>query len=281
LRAVFAVIAALAIPVTVCAQDLPRSVVQQRAQEVDHLFNWYYASVYGTGAYKIGEESVAVVRLPFAYTIRNATDEQWGIKVMLPVSAALAEFDLTNLDLGRVSTAGLSVVPGVEVEIPLNPAWTVRPFVNVGAGWEFQRDSSALIYSVGASTAWRRPLGNDLLAALGGKLVFAGYKSGGESSTLAALSLGGDLGFPLQMELSGRQAILGTQLIGTVYFNDLEFLLPKSGVKEVSQEMEVALTLNVRRPLEILGVGFDRMGLGYRWGSNGLRGVKLVGSFPF
>lgn len=281
LSVILAVAVGLALVQQACAQALPREVVQQRAQEVDHLFNWYYASVYGTGAYKIGEESVAVARLPFAYTIRKATDEQWGIKFLLPVSAALAEFDLTDLDLGRVSTAGLSVVPGVEVEIPLSPAWTVRPFVNVGAGWEFQRDSSALIYSVGASTAWRRPLGNDLLAALGGKLVYAGYKSGNEQSTLAALSLGGDLGFPLQMELSGRQAILGTQLIGTAYFNDLEFLLPKSGAKEVSQEVEVALTLGVRRPLEIWGVGFDRMGLGYRWGSNGLRGVKLVGSFPF
>jgi hypothetical protein len=273
--------AALALPAAVAAQGLPSPVVQQRTQEVDHLFNWYYASVYGTGVYKIGEESVAVARLPFAYTTRTASDEHWGIKLTLPVSVALAEFDLTDLNLGNVTTAGLSVLPGIEVEIPLSPAWTVRPFVNVGGGWEFQRDSSALIYSVGATTAWRRPIGEELLFALGGKLVYAGYKSGSESSTLAALALGGDLGYPLQMELAGRQAILGTQLIGTVYFNELEFLMPGSGEQEVSRELEVALTLGVRRPLEILGVGFDRIGLGYRRGSNGLRGLRLVGSFPF
>lgn len=263
------------------AQALPRAVVQQRAQEVDHLFNWYYASVYGTGVYKIGEESVAVARVPFAYAIRKATDEQWGIKLTLPVAAAVANFDLSDLDLGKVRVTGLSVVPGIELEIPLGPGWAVRPFANVGGGWEFQRESSALIYSVGATTAWHRPLGNGLLFALGSKLVYAGYKSGNEESTLAALSVGGDLGFPLRMEISGRQAILGTQLIGTVYFNDLEFLLPKSGEREVAREVEVALTLGVRRPLEILGVSVDRIGLGYRKGSNGLRGVRLVGSFPF
>lgn len=262
------------------AQQLSRAVVQQRAQEVDHLFNWYYASVYGTGAYRIGEESVAVVSVPVAYTVRKATDEQWGLKLTVPMSAALAEFDLRDFDLGRVSTAGLSIVPGVEVEIPLGSAWAVRPFANAGGGWEFKRDSSALIYFVGASAAYRPP-GSSVPYALGGKLVYAGYQAGSEQSTLAALSLGGDLGFALGMEISGRQAILGTQLIGTAYFNDLEFLMPGSGVKEVSKELEVAFTLGVRRPFEVLGVSFDRVGLGYRRGSNGLRGVRLVGSFPF
>ena len=281
LRAVLLTCIALALSPSVHAQALPRPVVQQRAQEVDHLFNWYYASVYGTGAYKIGEESVAVVRLPFAYSINQATDEQWGLRLSVPVSAALAQFDLSDFDLGKVRATGLSVLPGIEVEIPLGPGWAVRPFASVGGGWEFERDSSALIYSVGATTAYHRPIGDNLLFTLGGKLVYAGYQAGGEKSTLSALSLGGDLGFPLPMEISGRQAILGTQLIGTVYFNDLDFLMPGSGVKEVSKELEVALTLGVRRPLELWGVSFDRIGLGYRSGSNGLRGVRLVGSFPF
>jgi hypothetical protein len=120
-----------------------------------------------------------------------------------------------------------------------------------------------------------------VLSALGGKLVYAGYQSGGERSILGALAIGGDLGFPLAMEISGRQAILGTTLIGTVYFNNLDFLMPGSPREEVSHEVEVALTLGARRPFEVLGIGFDRFGLGYRWGSDGLRGVRLVGSFPF
>jgi len=279
--AVLAAIAALTLQATVHAQALPRAEVQSRSQDVDHLFNWYYASVYGTGYYKIGEESVGVLRLPFAYTFRKATEEQWGVKLTLPVTAAFAEFDLRDFDLGKVSTSGMTLVPGIEFEVLMSPTWTVRPFVSLGWGREFQRDSSAIIYSAGVSSAWQHPLGDNVLSALGAKLVYAGYQSGGEESQLAALLLGGDLGFGLPMEISGRQAILGTQLIGTVYFNDLEFLMPKSGVKEVSQEVEVALTLGVRRPIEVLGVAFDRIGLGYRWGSGGLRGVRLVGSFPF
>jgi hypothetical protein len=263
------------------AQTTPSPVVLQQSQNIDHLFNWYYASVYGTGYYKIGEESVAVVRLPFAHTLRQATDDQWGLRLTLPVSGAFADFDLREFDLGRVSTAGMSFVPGLEVVIPLSPAWTVKPFASLGMGRDFHHDSNALIYSVGATTVYQQPISDSVLSALGGKLVYAGYQSGGERSILGALAIGGDLGFPLAMEISGRQAILGTTLIGTVYFNNLDFLMPGSPREEVSHEVEVALTLGARRPFEVLGIGFDRFGLGYRWGSDGLRGVRLVGSFPF
>ncbi|HSB48331.1 MAG TPA: hypothetical protein VLD15_02320 [Burkholderiales bacterium] len=277
--AVLAAIAALALTSPAFAQT--RAEVRQSAQEVDHLFNWYYASVYGTGVYKIGEESVAVLRLPFAYTFRKATEEQWGVKLILPVTAAFAQFDLRDFDLGNVSTSGMTIVPGVEFEVPMSPSWTIRPFLSAGWGREFQRDSSAFIHAIGVSTLYRQPLGENVLSALGGKLVHAGYRSGDVKSTLAALSLGGDLGFPLKMEISGRQAVLGTQLIGTVYFNDLDMLLPASGTEEISYEAEIALTFGVRRAFEVLGIGFDRVGIGYRKGSNGLRGVRLVGSFPF
>lgn len=279
---VLAVVAALTAPATVHSQALTRAQVQQRSQDVDHLFNWYYASVYGTGAYKIGEESVAALRLPFSHTFRKATDEQWGLKLTLPVTAAFAEFDLRDFDLGSVSTSGMSIMPGIEIEIAMNPTWTVRPFANAGWGREFQRDSSALIYAAGVTSVWRSPFVEDkMLAALGAKFVYAGYQSGREESQLAALTVGGDLGIPLPLEISGRRAILGTQLISTAYFNDLEFLMPKSGAKTVSQEIELALTLGLHRPIEVLGVSIDRVGLGYRWGTNGLRGVRLVGSFPF
>lgn len=277
----FVAVIALALTAVVHAQALPRPVVQQNAENVDRLFNWYYATVYGTGAYKIGEESVAVVRLPFAHTVRKATDEQWGIKLIFPVSAALASFDLSDFDLGHVKVSGMSVLPGVELEIPLTPAWTVRPFANLGAGWEFQQSTSALIYSVGASKSYRLSNGEDLVSAIGGKLVYAGYQSGEQKSALGALTLGGELGFPLRWEISGRQAILGVQLLGTVYFDNLDFFMPGTETQDVSREAQVALTLGVRREFEVLGIGFDRIGIGYLRGSNGLRGFRLVGSFPF
>lgn len=263
------------------SQPLPRAVAQERATRADQLFNWYYAAAYGTGVYKVGDETVGVLRAPFGYRLREASDSEWGVRLTLPVTAALAEFDLTDFQLGRPSVAGLSVLPGLELEVPLAPGWVLKPFANAGGGWEFQRDSSALLYSTGASLLHRRPLENGLLAALGAKLTLAGYDAGRESSRLAALSGGVDLARPVDMTIAGRPAIVGVQLIATTYFNRLEFLLPGSAEKEVLAEAELAVTIGVRKPVEFLGAAFDRVGLGFRKGSDGLKGLRLVASFPF
>jgi hypothetical protein len=263
------------------AQPLTRAVVQQRAGDVDQLFNWYYAAVYGTGVYRIGEQTVGVLRAPFSHQLREAGEDQWGLRFTVPVTTALAEFDLDDFDLGKVHAAGLSVMPGVEAQIPLAPQWMLKPFLNVGAGWEFERDGSALIYSTGVTLVRKAPLDNGWQSVLGGRLTFAGYKAGDEGSRLAALAGGGGVDIPIDMTIAGRQALLGLQVTGTVYFNKLEFLLPGSAEKQVLGEAEVAMTLGMRKPVDFLGMSFDRVGLGFRRGSDGLKGVRLVGSFPF
>jgi hypothetical protein len=274
-------VVALSLPGLAPAQAFSRAIVQQRARDVDQLFNWYYAAIYGTGVYKIGEQTVGVLRAPFSYRLREAGEDQWGARLTVPVTAALAEFDLGDFNLGNVHTAGLSVLPGVEVEIPLAPQWTLKPFVNAGAGWEFERSSSALIYSTGATVVRRAPLDNGWLSTLGGRLTFAGYKAGDEGSRLLALDGGGGVDIPVDMTIGGRPAFFGVQFIGTVYFNKLEFLLPGSAEKQVLAEAEIAFTLGVRKPVEFMGASFDRVGLGFRKGSDGLKGIRLVGSFPF
>jgi hypothetical protein len=273
--------AALASPAVVDAQAFTRAQVQQRSQQVSQFFNWYYAAAFGTGVYTIGEETVSVIRLPMAYNVRQATDTEWGLRFTFPVSAAFAEFDLTDFDLGHASAVGLSVLPGVEAEIPLRPGWVVKPFANVGTGWEFEHDTSAMIWSLGVSTLYRLDLDRKWPLGFGAKLIYAGYDAASTTSTLAAVSLGVDLGFPIEFEVAGRPAFLGAQIVGTKYFNNLEFLFPGSPTDDVSNEVEIALTLRARKPYQILGVSFDRIGLGYRQGSDGLKGVRLVASFPF
>ena len=262
-------------------QAFTQAEVQQRAQQASELFNWYYAAVYGTGVYKIGEETVGVIRLPMGYTLREMTEEQWGLRLNFPVSAALAQFDLTDFDLGRVKATGLSIVPGIEAQIPMGPDWVVKPFANLGAGWEFKRDTAATIWSLGAAALYHRELSPKWPLALGVKVTYAGYSADGTKSTLGALSIGADLGVPLEAEIFGYRGFLGTQIVATNYFNKLDFLFPGSPEDEVSNEVEIALTFRVHKPIEILGAPFDRIGLGYRQGSDGLKGVRLVASFPF
>jgi hypothetical protein len=279
--ALFSMAAALGLAAPALAQAPPVATVQQRAEHPEQLFNWYYASVFGTGYYRIGEEQVGVLRVPVRYELRPASAERWGIRLTLPVTLAVAEFNLDDFNLGKLRAQGLSVLPGIELEIPLRADWSLRPFVNLGGGWEFESNHSSTIFSLGATTLHTRRLGEDSRLALGGRLAYAGYSAGAEASDLVLLSLGGEIAVPLGFEVAGRGALVAFQLIGTAYFKELEFLLPSTGTEQVSHEVELGLALGVVRPFEVLGVTFDRVGLAYRQGNNGLRGVRLVASFPF
>jgi hypothetical protein len=278
---VFSMAAALGLAAPALAQSPPAATVQQRAERPEELFNWYYASVFGTGYYRVGEEQVGAIRVPLRYDLRAASAEHWGIRLTLPVTFALAEFDLDDFNLGKVRAHGMTALPGIELEIPLRADWWLRPFVNLGGGWEFESNSSATIFSLGATTLYTRPAFEGSRLALGGRLAYAGYSAGAEASDLVLLSLGGEIAVPLGFELAGRGALVAFQLIGTVYFKELEFLMPSTGTEEVSREVELGVALGVVRPFEVLGVSFDRLGLAYRQGDNGLRGVRLVASFPF
>lgn len=275
--AVFSMAAALWLAAPAQAQV----AVQQRAERTDELFNWYYASIFGTGYYRIGEERVAVLRVPLRYELRPASAEHWGVRLTLPVSAAFAQFDLRDFNLGQVKTQGLTVLPGIELEIPLRQDWTLRPFANLGGGWEIHTGASSTVFSLGATTLHTRPVGEASRLALGGRLAYAGYSAGSEASQLLQLSLGSEIAVPAGFAIAERAALVVIQLTGTVYFKELEFLLPSTGSTQISRELELGVALGVQRPFEILGVTFDRIGLAYRAGDNDLRGVRIVASFPF
>jgi hypothetical protein len=279
--AALSMVAALGLAPPVRAQTDPLPVVQQRAERPDELFNWYYASVFGTGYYRIGEEQVGVIRVPLRYELRPASAGRWGIRLTLPVTMAFAEFDLEDFNLGKVRAQGLSVLPGIELEIPLAADWTLRPYANVGGGWEFETSRSSTIFSLGATTLYTRPAFESSRLALGGRLAYAGYEAGSEASQLVQLSLGGELAVPAGFAIAERAALVAFQLIGTAYIKELEFLLPSTGTRQVAYEAEVGVALGVWRPFDVLGVSFDRIGLAYRAGDNGLRGVRVVASFPF
>ena len=273
--------AALGLAAAAARAQVPVAEVQQRAAHPEELFNWYYASVFGTGYYRIGEEQVGVARLPLRYELRAPGADRWGMRLTLPVTLAFAEFDLEDFNLGKVRAAGLTVLPGIELEIPLRADWVLRPYANVGGGWEFESDQSATIFSLGATTRYTRPAFESSQLALGGRLGYAGYSAGSESSQLLQLSLGGELAVPAGFDIGERAALVAFQLIGTAYVKELEFLLPSAGTRQVNYELEVGVALGTWRPFEVLGVSFDRIGLAYRAGDNGLRGVRLLASFPF
>lgn len=256
-------------------------------QTVGALFNWYYAASFGTGVYRIGTEQITVLAAPFGYTLREASEEQFGIRIVVPASAAVANFDLTRPspgDIEKIDIAALSLLPGVELTIPMSPDWRLRPFANLGRGYEFQTDSAATIYQVGISSLYRFAQMRAPEISLGAKITYAGYRVSGEDATpIAAVSAGVSTVFPLRWTIgeTGRHTNIGAHLIATTYATDLEFRLTDPTYRQVHWEYEAGLTFGVRPAFELWGAKFDRFGLGYVVGNGNLRGVRLVTEFPF
>ena len=66
-----------------------------RSSQASALFNWNYAAIYGTGFYNIGEETVAVARVPLAGLVRELWPVLWaqlGVLVLLSLFPALSSW---------------------------------------------------------------------------------------------------------------------------------------------------------------------------------------------
>jgi hypothetical protein len=264
----------------------PLAAAEPDAGTVGAVFNWYYAAVFGTGVYTIAGEHISVLTIPVSYTVREPSDAHWGLRLTLPVSAALANFDLYRPDPGSiedVDVAALSLLPGAELRIPIGENWRVHPFANVGRGRELNNDVAATIYQLGVSTVYDVSLWHWPEVALGVKAIYAGYRvSGTETTPIARVSLGVSTLFPLDAKIDATyHSNIGIQLITTSYVTDLKFRVGDFTLREIQQEYEAALTFGVRPAIRLFGKTFDRIGLSYVVGNDGLHGVRLVTEFPF
>ncbi len=243
-------------------------------------FNWYYATAFGTGVYRVGDIDVVALKLPFAHTLQPAAPGQWGVRLTLPVTVSGADVGEANDVPGLPdSLAAVAFVPGIEVEIPLSPEWTVTPYLNAGVGREFLDGSSAAIGIAGIRSRYRFPvLGRD--AYLGNALVYSRTWASGPDESLALFIAGLNVAAFDGPDLGGRATRVWGHAIYYGYFNDLEFVLPGSEVVALRNEYELAVSLIPRRPWDVLGFELDAVGLGYRF-SNETRGVTLFTAFPF
>lgn len=244
-------------------------------------FNWYYATAFGTGVYRVGSVDVITLNLPFAHTLRPASPDRWGIKLLLPVTVGGAD---TNAGSGISGVpdrlASAAVVPGIEFERQLGQEWTIKPYLNAGVGREFLEGSTAEILIVGVKSRYRLPLdGRD--AYLGNALVYSRtWADRGSDDTLGVFVAGLNAAVFDGPEIGARTTQVWGHAIYYGYFNDLEFVLPGSKVVALRNEFELAVSLTPRKPWDVLGFELDTVGLGYRF-SKDTKGITLFTSFPF
>ena len=258
---------------------------------------WAYSAYFGTGVYEIDNgETSYVFRTAPSWGIREASlDEQGnrtiGWRLRVPIAFGLHDFDTSALaataKLDNVST--LTVVPGVEFDIPITKRWTLRPFGAFGYGAQLDGASSAWVYWAGLKSKFTFSAdGFDW--AIVNALTYSGYtdakSASGVHTSSRVLPLLTALEFdrPIEKKLSGEPVHLYWTFGYTNYLADEPLLLGSLvNTAHIDDEWEIGMAFSRgKEPFKLWRFSWNRIGLAYRFSSDHrFQGISLTFSSIF
>jgi hypothetical protein len=249
--------------------------------------HWAYSSYFGTGWYRVsGDRDVFVVRMTPRWTWQEPSLDGDGTRKLgtyfkAPISVGLDRFDyddpLGAADLENVSF--LSVNPGIDIEIPINDTWTLRPYASIGYGQAIDASDSAWMYWAGVKSRVSFQAGK-LNWRLLNMLGFVGYTPNrGPDDVIWPLMAGLEFDYPVGARRTDADPLLlHWHATYTLFGDDLDFVGNPEADGSITDQWEIGAALGRRdSPFRIWFLNFDRLGLGYRTSSNGdLKGVTFV-----
>lgn len=250
------------------------------AQELDEVPSYTYAVFAGTGFYKVDDRDVFVLRIPARYEFRPPTTDKFGAKLLLPVTLGISNFD--NLEeFETEDLATIAFVPGIELDFLVTPDWSIKPFGQIGYGWELNSGDTDVIWGAGVKTRYEITSG-DWRTWLGAEYLLAGKSpTDSDPSTNAdRISAGIDVSHPIKWSIAERRTSLHGRVIYRNFTDELIIRTsdPDAPI-EISQTTEVALALGVEPAIKFLGIPVNQLGLGYRFGD--YEAIILATTFPF
>jgi hypothetical protein len=244
--------------------------------------NYAYLSDFGLGGFDVEEQQVRAFQIPFSYQLRPMQEDKWGIKLLFPVTIASAEGDALDVDGIELpfDSKVTSVNPGVELQIPVRPKWTLKPFGKIGIGRDVSEGRGALMGSLGLKSHYQIPWKN-FQFAFGSGVFYDAYKPKDEDrKDYASIGVGWDTIYPLWFTLRGRKTNIGGYFAYYYFFDDLEFERLRRNPIEIDDQFEIGITFGTYEPIRIGWWDLKRVGIAYRFG-DGLKAIRLISSFPF
>lgn len=248
--------------------------------------HWGYAAWFGTGWYEVSSDrDVYVLQIAPRFTLRETSREdgetQAGVTLRLPVSIGLDRFGLDDptgvADLDNL--ASVSLVPGVDVTIPVSERVTLRPFA--AAGWGAVLGESDAAWTYWAGVRGRLALGPEdrnwsLVTAAG----YVGNSPRGQPSEhFWPLMAGLEFDYPLQnRRLQGQVPFWSWHVSYTRFVDDFDLTAASGATGSIPDQWELGMSFGkLNKPLSFGWFRLERLGIAYRTSSSGeLEGVSLV-----
>ncbi len=251
------------------------------SEKTGELVHYAYSSLLGTGVYQLDDRNVYVFRAPFSYQIRPVAEKKPGLRLMLPVTVGLHDFNFREVDKildARIAT--ITAVPGIEMEFQPRPQWSVRPSVYAGIGFDGTNSETSFIYAAALRSVYELDTRNPRIS-IGAEGLLSGYApESGQSKFLTRFGLGLDTVFPTDWHLGKGRVFINPQLIGYAYLKEMSFETITENDIGVRAEFQAGLAIGREPTIEILGFSLERAGIAYRRGPH-LKALVFVFDFPF
>jgi hypothetical protein len=256
-----------------------------KAQDV----HWAYAAFFGTGHYSLdGESETTVLRIAGGGILRAAElDEagarRVGIRIRVLSAIGAHEFDSPDLfpSFRFDSINSFSIVPGVEIDIPISPEWSLKPIAYAGWGTETGGDVDAAIYRFGLRSERVFEPGA-IGVTLYNSLLRMGYSADDDTSDVVNLfEIGLDFSRALEnRQIGGSPVEIYWHALYTRYFDELHLDSSDFSIETAGIDSEWEIGAGFGRQggrLGIWRIRFDRVGIAYRFNSDGqFSGVGIV-----
>jgi hypothetical protein len=249
----------------------------------NQLIDWYYAAFFGTGVYRAGDRTVSVLQLPFSKELQPMTQDQWGVRLTLPVSVGVYDYHFEDLLVGKTphNLSTVSLLPGIEGDIPVTRNWTLKPYGNAGEGWDTSGGGAAWIYAGGVKSRVALQIGEGSEVSLGNQLTLSGYKPPeAPSQSLGLFVAGLNLSTPSRLKLWDHATSIDYHLIYYYYFNRLFFPVSDNPQNKLAEQSELGISLKTRTPVSLRLFDVDRIGIAFRVG-DGVQGMRVFLSLPY
>ena len=238
---------------------------QEDAESNAELINFPFSSQ-SMQFFSIAGQSTQVYRLPIGVWLRRPEAHPWGVKLRTSVSFGSYDFELSQ-GAGQLTRRleTVSILPGVELYVPLTENWTLKPFIEVGGGRDLNAREWSLLYSSGVrSLAIFRRKGYDL--RLGNRIDYSGSSllDGGQGGGFGRFEVGLEMMRPLGFELSGNRATWSLFAAHRRYF-DLEIFDLAGTEINLDYQHEVGVTVGTEPRTKLWFFKAPRVGVSYRW----------------
>lgn len=240
-----------------------------------------FSGVLDAGGSDTQARAVQLYRLPFGYHLRKMDEDTWGVRITFPMSFTGLRITQAASNTGPfVKSLGiLSVVPGLELEIPVGDRGRVRPFAEAGIGRGTDGGRTEVLFGTGLRASTFVPFDRGRVTYGGSGMYRKRASSEAGYDGYGTFEAGADAQFRLGFSVRQKPALGGIYGIARV-FDGLD-LKPAGGEPIVLRDQfEAGISFSTMPDLRVWKITLPWLAIGYKFGPV-LSGVRVYATFPF